>query len=389
MIRFILKKYIKNLISFTIYFFLLAFILFRKKIIDALELISETDKIVIIMFAGLGDFLLVSDYLKQICNKNEKLILVCKKGIGICEYAKHMQCFKEVIEYENNYINRLLIISKLFRMTAQKVITLPVQRHILTDIYNLSVNSKVHIFPDTNVGCNSFFLKKIVDNNANKLVNIKSTLEIDRYKEYLYKCGYIYLKNFNYMINEKYDKNSKSICIFPGASGSKHKCWDIENFAWLINKLSEEYNISFYILGTAGEEKLYYSKKNKIRNNVNIINLCGKLNIIEVKKYVQKSRFIISNDSGGAHLGIISNIPTIVIAGAWEYGRFYPNYNLNNIHKVEIIDRKILECTNCEITPLICPYEKNGSALCVDLVDKNKVYEDCLSIMRGNIYEDF
>jgi hypothetical protein len=366
-------------------------VLLRKKIIDLLKLLSRLDtpdQTVIIMFAGLGDFLLVSNYLKQICNKDEKLILICKKGIGISEYANHMQCFKEIIKYENNYINRLSVVSKLFKIKSQKVITLPVQRHILTDIYNLSVNSRVHIFPDTNIGCNSFFLKRIVDKTS-KLVNISSVLEIDRYKEYLYKCGYTYLENLKYRINEKYDNNSKSVCIFPGASGSKHKCWNIENFTWVINKLSEKYDLSFYILGTAEEENLFYLIKNKIHRNVNIINLFGKLNIIEVKKYVQKSRFIISNDSGGAHLSIISNIPTIVIAGAWEYGRFYPNHNLNNIHKVEIINSDMLECINCRITPLICPYEKNGSALCIDLVDKNKVYEDCLNIMKGNIYEDF
>ena len=387
----ILKKTVKKIISSIIYFFLLVIILLRKKIIGLLRLSSRLDtpdQTVVIMFAGLGDFLLVSDYLEQISNKNEKLVLICKKGMGICEYAKYMKCFTKVIEYENSYINRLLIIFKLFKIKSKKVITLPVQRHILTDIYNLSVNSEYHLFPDTNVGCNSLFLKKIVD-NTNKLVHISSVLETDRYEEYLYGCGYTYLKKFKYMINEKYDSNSKSICIFPGASGSKYKCWEAENFAWLIDKLSYKYDLKFYILGTAKEESLFYLIKNKISRNVNMVNLFGKLTIVEVKEYIQKSRFVISNDSGGAHLSIISNIPTIVIAGAWEYGRFYPNYNLDNIHKIEIIDNDILKCINCRITPLICPYEKNGGALCINLVDKNKVYEDCLNIMKGNIYEYF
>jgi ADP-heptose:LPS heptosyltransferase len=63
-----------------------------------------------------------------------------------------------------------------------------------------------------------------------------------------------------------------------------------------------------------------------INGREHIINYIGKNSLVQTIFVIQNAFIIISNDTGLAHIGAISNIPVVVVSNGNHYGRFteYP-----------------------------------------------------------------
>ena len=102
------------------------------------------------------------------------------------------------------------------------------------------------------------------------------------------------------------------------------KTWPIDRFVTLIKKLRENKIFSkskFIIIGAADEKN---EKKLLNNKNINLLDLVGKIDLIEMYNLMQKSNLFIGNDSGLMHLAALAKVPTIGLFGPSDLKKYRP-----------------------------------------------------------------
>lgn len=105
------------------------------------------------------------------------------------------------------------------------------------------------------------------------------------------------------------DKNKPTVVIAPSTTW-KNKHWSEENWAKLIDNISEKCNLIF--TGTEADKNLVRNILNKTKNNTNYKDLTGQTNIEELRELFSRSNIVISPDSGSANLAWASSNPAVV-----------------------------------------------------------------------------
>ncbi|WP_295161613.1 glycosyltransferase family 9 protein [uncultured Brachyspira sp.] len=124
-------------------------------------------------------------------------------------------------------------------------------------------------------------------------------------------------KNINFNFYENY------ALIFIGATNDDRK-WNYLNFQKVCDHLYEKYNIISYIAGSMNDQQI----ANKIiQNRQYIKSICGKYDINSIFYIINKSKIVISNDSGGYHMAMTVGSNIIVISSGANFIRFinYPD----------------------------------------------------------------
>ena len=91
------------------------------------------------------------------------------------------------------------------------------------------------------------------------------------------------------------------------------KNWPRDYFAQLVDKLAEQYDASFFIIGVSGDKK-YVDEIIKIAHTP-IANFCGKTNVIDMAAVIKNSNLFITVDTGAAHIAATTGIPMVTIFG--------------------------------------------------------------------------
>ncbi|OFZ52302.1 MAG: hypothetical protein A2381_13640 [Bdellovibrionales bacterium RIFOXYB1_FULL_37_110] len=130
-------------------------------------------------------------------------------------------------------------------------------------------------------------------------------------KKVAFNFGEMRDKNGYLKICQEVDK--KTLTIAPSATRDMKK-WPLSHWLSFVEKLSD---YRFIILG--GPEDTYLQIfEEKFGNRV--INLAGKLNLIESCYVVSKSNVLIAADTGLMHVGDYLGIPTIALIGPTAFG---------------------------------------------------------------------
>ena len=134
--------------------------------------------------------------------------------------------------------------------------------------------------------------------------------------------------NFNIQNKNKFKIGSnhrKNITIAIGAK-RRNKIWDYENFLQLTRKLIDD-GFNIFFIGGNSEKKTCDTIINNIdlnhRNKCE--NFCGTANFNESIYIISLSEFLISNDSGAAHLSSFTDTKCITIQSSCDFeGLWYP-----------------------------------------------------------------
>ncbi len=101
------------------------------------------------------------------------------------------------------------------------------------------------------------------------------------------------------------------ICIGPGAAHFT-KMWPITKFEELVYKITSQTGYKVAILGSASEKDLLPGIKEKKE----VINLCGKLDLLGSATMISNSAGMVSNDSGLMHMAAAVKKPVVAIFGS-------------------------------------------------------------------------
>lgn len=328
--------------------------------------------IAVVCLAALGDFVVFCDAARALRERGKRIVLICRKGKGIEEFAELTGYFEQVIALPYGYRRRAKDLRELRRVRADTVIVAPMGRHAFSDLCVLSVSANRRILPDTMQGCVLPKLKRRIDRMVEMLIPVSAVNEQERYEQYLRGAGLFVGTIMPFAFDWAEDRKRrrrKLVAIFPGAGGGEFKCWPIERFAAVAKHLLGERNCEISVCGTEDEWELGGRLCSMVPGAVN---RCGEMDIPTLLRFFRDEvSLCLCNDTGSAHLSIACGVPTVVICGGWEYGRFYPNPRLPEYCCAVVPDRDALGCIPCGKSRPKCA--RKGSAPCVCKTEKETV----------------
>ena len=105
------------------------------------------------------------------------------------------------------------------------------------------------------------------------------------------------------------------IAIHPGSGGAQ-KCWPVESFACVIERLWEHSRPVLLLAGPADVERLAYLQRRLVAPPVtDLFSVLFNAPLLEVARQLQQCRGYLGNDSGITHLAAMLGVPTVAIFG--------------------------------------------------------------------------
>jgi heptosyltransferase-1 len=112
--------------------------------------------------------------------------------------------------------------------------------------------------------------------------------------------------------------------VFVPTSAREDKCWPIECFAALADRVSKDFGLSIIATGSASEKDIV--EKLKMLANVPIANFAGATSISELVALLKSARLVVSNDTGPGHIAAALGVPVVMLFGPTNPARVHP-YN--------------------------------------------------------------
>ena len=121
--------------------------------------------------------------------------------------------------------------------------------------------------------------------------------------------------------------------VFVPCSAHSDKCWPIENFAILADRVSSRFGLSIVATGTASE----WGQVEKLKSlaDAPIANFAGLTNLSELIELLKAARLVVSNDTGPGHIAAASGVPLVLIFGRSNPARVAPYGRSNCVVAIE------------------------------------------------------
>tara|TARA_X000001036_G_scaffold276286_1_gene256555 strand:- start:75 stop:1013 length:939 start_codon:yes stop_codon:yes gene_type:complete len=265
-------------------------------------------------YVGLGANLLHLSYCHQIAKKYGPVTI-----ITLCKNLKEALTDDPLIEevyYLDKYQKKFVDIFKLSRVLKKFNF-----QNLLIFYPSLRIYMAAKIAGIKNIFSYDFFKKKNLHLiNAAKSLTKKFLNNDDCQTETTF-----FIKNERILkINNEFSKNSFRIVLGVGSSGPTTR-WGSDNFAKLINKLSEIGDFFFLILCGPNEKIIEQEIISKLNKN-NYLTLSNK-KIYDLIPYLCASDMYVGNDSFGSHILSQSGKKSIVFL--LDSPKAYTDYSKN------------------------------------------------------------
>ena len=335
----------------------------------------NTNKILILRLSSIGDIILSTFFIRQVANafpeyqidfvikkQFENLLLdnpylkkiLClypEKGITqLIKLKKEIKNsnYKYIFDLHNNIRTRILLLglikSRIWRIKKEKF------KRVLLVYLKWNRYKKIKPIPiryldvgrEAGVIDDEKGLELFWENNAEE--NLK--------------------KKYPVLLDDPY------FVLAPGA-GFYSKKWPIEYFMELVEMLTQNRKEKIIILGGYSD----MDDGNELNLNNSVINLTGKLELIESAIVLKNAKVLVSNDSGLMHMATAVNTPVLAIFGSTveELG-FFPFRN-----KHCIIQNTKLNCRPCShIGKDYCP---KGHFRCMVEIEPVMVYDELFKLI--------
>ncbi|PIU42085.1 MAG: hypothetical protein COS99_02065 [Candidatus Omnitrophica bacterium CG07_land_8_20_14_0_80_42_15] len=162
-------------------------------------------------------------------------------------------------------------------------------------------------------------------------------------------------------------KNDFLIAIHPG-SGLTSKCWPIERFAALMERISKKYKSNIIVIGGSSEKDLVAVLK--AASKASFIDAVGKTNIKQLAALLKRCRLFVGGDSGVMHIASAVNTPIVAIWGGHnKMSHWRP------LTGDAVVVYKDIECRPCGLA-------KCDHLRCLKLISVDDVFEGIACQMK-------
>jgi len=101
--------------------------------------------------------------------------------------------------------------------------------------------------------------------------------------------------------------------VFVPGSAHRDKCWPIECFAVLADKISSQFGLDIVATGSASEAGIV--ERLKRLSNVPVVSLAGRTSLSELIALIKAAKLVVSNDTGPGHITAALGAPLVLIFG--------------------------------------------------------------------------
>lgn len=336
----------------------------------------------VIQTAFLGDLILSVPTLRRIKEiyPNDKLIMVCKNGLG--DFLLKERIVDEVIEVEKSnsqsYRDALIEIKKF---DIKNIFCL--HRSLRSQLFASKIKA------DRKIGFSSFVGFWVFDDlitfrdNYPEVIRQFSILETTDAKtfEEINSQDYSYLNDSSlpivpdfFSFHNKAQRSfstHKKIAIFPGSVWATKK-WTTQGFTELTNLFIKN-NYQVDLFGGPTEKELCEEIAERAKG-ANV--LAGSLSIAETIKALSSYALVISNDSAPTHMAVYNNTPVITIFGPTTLKQGFRPWSDNSA----VVENNTLKCRPCgRHGHNECPL---GHHNCMKSIAAYEVFEQAQKILK-------
>ncbi len=169
------------------------------------------------------------------------------------------------------------------------------------------------------------------------------------------------------------------ILVIPDAS-SPLKSWPMGSFEQLAHQLAECTKAPIVFAGARGAKKPR-EEFNRWREGY-FIDLTGRTAFADFLRLIAAARLVVTNDSGGLHLGVALGRPVVAVAGGGLPQRYHPYPAQAPPAMLRIIENR-LPCYGCN-WKCIYPVMVGAPAYCVGSVTVGQVLDAVLGLERDS-----
>jgi lipopolysaccharide heptosyltransferase I len=131
--------------------------------------------------------------------------------------------------------------------------------------------------------------------------------------------------------------NPDNYAVFVPTSAHSDKCWPIEYFAALADRISSQFDLPIIATGTAAEKSAV--ERLKSLANVPIANLAGRTSLAELIALLKTAKLVVSNDTGPGHIAAALGTPLVLIFGRANPARIAPYGRKQCVAAIEPFNR--------------------------------------------------
>ena len=289
-------------------------------------------KILVVRYRFIGDMILTVPFLRNLryAYPDAQIDLLVTPNSG--EVIENCPYVDNFIYFDTSKMSKLQYVCKFRKEKYDKAYIL--KRSIESAYLCFFSGIKQRIGFDTEY--RSIFLTKKVDYDRKKQ---EALCFLDVLKADNIPVRDSYLENW---INEENDKKIDSLfekynvkkdtnkAVVNVTATNQGKVWDIENFAQIIEYLSNEKGFQVIFIGAPSDKNIYNSIKYSSELNIKPLNLCGEVNLKDSLALLKRVNFIFGNDSGNLHMASSVGTPVIGLYGPMPFEK-WKAYGENNI----------------------------------------------------------
>jgi len=163
---------------------------------------------------------------------------------------------------------------------------------------------------------------------------------------------------------------SQEIVIGVNPGGDRlNRRWNPDNYAFLADRLIEDFKATVVFLGGPGEEDIAGYIESKMKND--IVNLADKLTLNDLAYLISRFDLLITNDSGPMHIGAAVGTRLVAVFGPEDPVLMGP-YSSPDLYRVVYKD---VSCRPCN-------KKRCDQPVCLEMVTPEEVYEKCVELLN-------
>ncbi len=162
------------------------------------------------------------------------------------------------------------------------------------------------------------------------------------------------------------------VVIAPGAVAESRR-WNVRKFAQLIASIQQQWGVEIAVVG-GPSEKIILKEISEMK--IQVLDYVAKGSVSSLWKLFQNSKFVVSNDSGLAHVASICGAKVQIIWGAGDPSRTMPL----GPGKVKSLTNTQVSCWPCEKN--ICQFYDERRNQCHEGISSERVMESIERVLN-------
>lgn len=290
---------------------------------------------------GIGDYLMLRPLLPYIRKyyKNQKIVFIGNDRFKDIFYFWDKDYADEYIYYEGDIRYEYNYRVDFFKNISYDILISPTylrSEHVNNEISIIKAKEKIVSFGGLLNISQRLRIKSAGDYDKIIYPSEGDMFELYRNIEFFEKLfnENIEVKNISVNLKEEYFNNidfnfkERYAVIFPSSTDINRQ-WDYNNFQFVCEHIYKKHKLISYIVGSEKDKEL---ADKIIGKRKYIISICGKYKLYELFYIFNKSKIVVTNDSGGYHMAMSVSDNIIVVSSGGSFIRFinYPEEFIEN-----------------------------------------------------------